>query len=275
MDLLSAEFLVIALILLASGAATGILAGVFGVGGGALMVPVLFEVFRILGVPEETGMPLAVGTSLAIIVPTSFRSYRGHLARGAVDRTLLRTWAVPIVLGVLVGAGIARYAPPEVFQGVFVLVAGANAARLISGSKRMDIAEDLPGGLGLKAYGGLIGLLSSLMGIGGGQVANIIMTLHGRAIHQAVATSAGIGLLVSIPGALGFVLAGLGQPGLPPDAIGFVSLLGLALFAPTTVLTTGLGVRLAHALSRRRLELAFGFFLLFVSLRFLYAILNG
>src|SRR5690606_20820967 len=129
MDLLSSEFLLVALLLLASGAATGILAGVFGVGGGALMVPVLFEVFRLLAIPEVTAMPLAVGTSLAIIVPTSIRSYRGHLARGAVDTALLRVWAVPVVAGVAVGAALARFAPPEVFQGVFVLVAGLNAIK--------------------------------------------------------------------------------------------------------------------------------------------------
>lgn len=275
MDLLSPEFLLVALLLLASGAATGILAGVFGVGGGALMVPVLFEVFRLLAIPEATAMPLAVGTSLAIIVPTSIRSYRGHLARGAVDTGLLRAWAVPVIAGVVVGSALARFAPPEVFQGVFVLIAGLNAVKLISGSNRWNIAPDLPRGPGLKAYGAAIGLASSLMGIGGGQVANIIMTMHGRLIHNAVATSAGIGVLVSIPGAIGYMLAGLGQPDLPADAIGFVSFLGLLLFAPTTVLTTGIGVRIAHALSRRRLEFALGVFLGLVSLRFLYAILSG
>lgn len=275
MDLLSSEFLLVALLLLASGAATGILAGVFGVGGGALMVPVLFEVFRLLDIPEVTAMPLAVGTSLAIIVPTSIRSYRGHLARGAVDTALLRVWAVPVVAGVAVGAALARFAPPEVFQGVFVLVAGLNAIKLISGSKRWNVADDLPTGVGLKIYGVVIGLASSLMGIGGGQVANIIMTMHGRLIHNTVATSAGIGVLVSIPGAIGYMLAGLGQPYLPADAIGYVSFLGLLLFAPTTVLTTGIGVRIAHALSRRRLEIALGVFLGLVSLRFLYAILTG
>ncbi len=273
MDIMSPEFLLVALLLLVSGAATGILAGVFGVGGGALMVPVLFEVFRLLAIPEASAMPLAVGTSLAVIVPTSIRSYRGHLARGAVDRALLRAWAVPVVLGVVIGAALARFAPPAVFQGVFVVVAGVNAVKLLSGS-RWNIADDLPGGTGLRACGAVIGLASSLMGIGGGQVANIIMTMHGRLIHNAVATSAGIGVLVSIPGAIGYMLAGLGQPDLPPDAIGYVSFLGLLLFAPTTVLTTGIGVRIAHALSRRRLEFAFGLFLALVSLRFLYAILT-
>jgi uncharacterized protein len=275
MEIVSPEFATLALVLLLSGAVVGVLAGVFGVGGGAVMVPVLFEVFGFLGIEDDVRMPLAVGTSLAVIIPTSIKSYRGHLSRGAVDSALLRKWAVPIVAGVLVGAVIARFAPATVFQTVFVAVAGVNAIKLISGTRRWDLAPDLPKGPLLYGYGGVIGLLSSLMGIGGGQIANIIMTLHGRPIIQAVATSAGIGVLISIPGAIGYVLAGWGQAGLPPDALGFVSLLGLVLFAPTTVLTASLGVRLAHALPRRTLELAFGIFLALVALRFLYAILTG
>jgi uncharacterized protein len=272
-DLLTAEFLIIAGALLLAGGLTGVLAGMFGVGGGALIVPVLYEVFGILGVADEVRMPLAVGTSLAIILPTSVRTYLGHRARGAVDHDLLRIWAIPIILGVALGSIIARFAPPAVFQAVFVLVAGVNAVKLISGTRMWDIAPDLPSGSALHAYGGAIGLLSSLMGIGGGQIANIIMTLHGRPIHQAVATSAGIGVLISAPGAIGYVLAGIGQPGLPAGSLGFVSMMGVLLFVPTTVLTAGIGVRIAHSLPRRTLELAFGLFLSAVCLRFLYAIL--
>ena len=145
-------------------------------------------------------MPLAVGTSLAIIIPTSVRSWRGHRARGAVDDALLKVWALPIVLGVLVGAVVARVAPAEVFQAVFIGVACVNAIKLVSGTKRWNLATDLPTGIGLRVYGWIIGLLSSLMGIGGGQITNMIMTLHGRPIHQAVATSAGVGILISVPG---------------------------------------------------------------------------
>jgi uncharacterized membrane protein YfcA len=275
MDLLSFELLAIGATLLAAGALTGMLAGMFGVGGGALIVPVLYEVFRVLDVPDDTRMPLAVGTSLAIIIPTSIRSWLSHRARGAVDASLLKVWAVPIILGVLVGSAIARFAPALVFQLVFVLVAGVNAIKLVSGTKRWDIAAELPTRVPLRVYGGVIGLFSSLMGIGGGQIANIIMTTHGRPIHQAVATSAGIGVLISVPGAIGYMLAGWGQPGLPLDAIGFVSLMGFILFVPTTLLTASLGVRLAHSLSSRALELAFGIFLSIVCLRFIHAILVG
>jgi uncharacterized membrane protein YfcA len=275
MELISLDFLMIAVALLAAGALTGVLAGLFGVGGGALIVPVLFELFGVLDVPDDTRMPLAVGTSLAIIIPTSIRSWLGHRSRGAVDEALLRAWAVPIFLGVAAGAVIAKYAPAVIFQSVFVLVAGLNAIKLISGTKLWDIGHDLPSGPALRAYGGLIGVLSSLMGIGGGQIANIIMSLHGRPMHQAVATSAGIGVLISVPGAIGYMLAGWGHVGLPPDAIGFVSLIGVCLFVPTTILTANLGVRMAHGLSGRSLEIAFGTFLAVVCLRFVYAIAVG
>lgn len=269
---LTPELFLLAGLLLVAGALTGVLAGVFGVGGGALMVPVLYETFGFMGYAEEVRMPLAVGTSLAIIIPTSIKSYRAHRARGAVDDALLRAWAVPIVLGVLVGAGIARFAPTLLMQGIFVVVAGVNAVKLISGTVKWNIGTELPGGWALRAYGAVIGLLSSLMGIGGGQIANIIMTLHGRSMLNAVATSAGIGVLISVPGAIGYIFAGLGRGDIPPGSIGFVSLLGVALFVPTTLLTAGFGVRLAHNLSRRRLELGFGIFLLLVSARFVWAI---
>ena len=265
-----ADLAVLAVALLAAGALTGVLAGLFGVGGGAVIVPILFEVFGILGIDDEVRMPLAVGTSLAIIIPTSIRSFRGHYLKGAVDMSVLRAWAVPVVLGSL----IARYADPWLFMLVFILVAGVNAIKLLFGNEKWRVAMDLPKGLALRAYGGLIGLLSALMGIGGGQISNIIMTLHNRGIHQAVATSAGLGVLISVPGALGYIYAGWGREGLPPDAIGFVSLLGLILVVPTTLLTAQIGVNLAHAWPKRKLEVAFGIFLAIVCARFVYAILT-
>ena len=261
--------LAIAGMLALAGAATGVLAGIFGVGGGAISVPILFFSFGLIGVAEEIAMPLAVGTSLAIIIPTSIKSARAHHAKGAVDMAVVRAWAVPVLLGVMLGAVIARFAAPWVFQAVFVFVAGTNAVKLLFGKASWRVADDLPTGGRLQVYGSLVGLFSALMGIGGGAISNLIMTLHGRPIHQAVATSAAVGVLISIPGSIGYVLAGWGKAGLPIGSLGFVSLLGFALIVPTTLLTTGFGVRLAHRLSRRSLERAFGCFLALVSLRFL------
>jgi uncharacterized membrane protein YfcA len=257
-----------------AGLVTGVLAGLFGVGGGAITVPILFEVFRVLGIEPGIAMPLAVGSSLAIIIPTSIRSARGHYRKGAMDTSVLRAWAVPIVIGVAMGAVVASYAPPTVFQGVFVVVGLLNATKLLFGRESWRLAADMPKGFGLRIWGWLVGILSALMGIGGGAISTMILTLHGRPIHQAIATSAGVGVLISIPGAIGYVIAGWGRAGLPPDALGFVSLLGVALIVPTTLMTTQIGVNLAHSMPRRRLEVLFGLFILTVCARFLYAMLS-
>ena len=265
------DFAFFALSLAAAGAVTGVLAGVFGVGGGALIVPVLYELFRFMGVPEDVRMPLAVGTSLAIIVPTSIRSYVAHKARGGVDMTIIRAWAIPTVIGVIVGSALARFAPPVVFKLVFVFVAGLSASRLL-GNFSWRLGDDLPKGPLMTFYGLVIGVLSALMGIGGGQLSSMFMTLYNRPIHQAVSTSAGMGVIISIPGAIGYLLAGMDKTGLPPGSIGYVSLVGLVLFAPVSVWTAPLGVKLAHAMPKRTLERAFGIFLLLVSARFVSSI---
>jgi uncharacterized membrane protein YfcA len=258
--------------LIVAGAAVGFLAGLFGIGGGAISVPVFYEIFGILGYAPHVAMPLAVGTSLAVIVPTSIQSARGHYLKGTVDMDLLRTWALPILLGVVGGAAIARYAEPQVFQIVFIVVAIVNATKLLAGGSGWRVRDSLPGRWALRGYGVVIGLLSALMGIGGGAISNLIMTLHGVQIHRSVSTSAGVGVLIAIPGTLGYMAAGYGRPDLPPDAIGFVSLATFALTIPTSLLTARLGVALAHALSRRALETSFGIFLLLVCARFVWDI---
>lgn len=266
-------FLTLIIALIVSGAAIGFLAGLFGVGGGGISVPVFFEVFVALGYPAETAMPVAVGTSLAVIVPTSILSARAHHAKGTLSIDILRIWAVPILLGVVIGAFIARIAPPEVFQIAFVLVASINALKFLTGGKGWHFQDELPGLWTMRLAGTGIGLISAIMGIGGGAVSSLFLTLYGLPIHRAVSTSAGVGVLIAVPGTMGYVLAGLGKEGLPPTSLGFVSLAAFAVTIPTSLLTARLGVSLAHRLSRRKLEIAFGVFLLLVSARFLYALL--
>jgi uncharacterized protein len=259
--------------ILVGGVVTGILAGLFGIGGGAVIVPVLYEVFRVLGVPDEVRMQLCVGTSLAIIVPTTIRSYLAHRAKGLVMHDVLRRWALASVIGVGVGAAAAAFAPAALFKLAFVVIASVIAVKLLSGRESWRIAEDLPGGIVMRSYGFLVGLASSLMGISGGSVANMILTLHGKAIHNAVATSAGLGVPITIAGTLGYMLAGLPhQALLPPLSIGFVSLLGFAGVAPVSTLTASYGARLAHRLPKRKLEIAFGLFLLAAAMRFLFSL---
>lgn len=267
-----AHLLPVILALVASGGVIGLLAGLFGIGGGAISVPVFFELFRVLGYPEDIRMPMAVGTSLAVIIPTSISSVRGHMRKGTVDLDLLKAWIVPVLLGVMIGSVIARHADPLVFQIVFILVAGINAAKLLLGGAGWRLRDGLPGWFALRLYGAVIGLASALMGIGGGAITNLLLTLHGVPIHRAISTAAGVGVLIAIPGTIGYMWAGSGRAGLPIDAIGFVSWLTFALTVPTTLLTTRIGVGLAHRLSRRALETAFGLFLLTVCARFIWDI---
>jgi uncharacterized membrane protein YfcA len=267
------DLVFLAISLVAAGAITGLLAGVFGVGGGAVIVPILYEVFRVIGVPEDVRMPLCVGTSLAVIIPTSIRSFNAHRAKGMVDMSILKIWAVPVVLGVIAGSYIARFAPADLFKIIFVVVAVFSALRLLFASDRWQLGKDMPGRVLMTIYGGVIGVLSALMGIGGGQLSSLFMTFYGRPIHQAVATSSGLGVLISIPGALGFIYAGWPKMDvLPPLSLGYVSLIGFILFIPTSIWTAPIGARLAHRLSKRKLEVVFGLFLLIVAARFIWSL---
>ena len=279
----SRELIELALLLIAVGALSGFMAGLFGIGGGAILVPVFYECFRLAGVPLEVRMPLCIGTSLAIIIPTSLSSFRAHYKRGAVDMDILRRWWLPIVLGVLAGSVTARYAPERLFKIVFVMVAWSAAARLLLARETWKLGDDVPKGFLMRVYGFFVGLLSTLMGVGGGLFANLLMTFYGRPIHQAVATSSAIAVLISIPGAIGYVYAGWPAATRFPDvaalqmpfAIGYVSLIGALLVMPTTLITAPLGVRVAHALSKRALEMAFGTYLFIVGSRFAVSLLQG
>ncbi len=256
-----------------AGILVGILAGLFGIGGGAIIVPVLYQVFDALGVPEDVRMQLCVGTSLAIIVPTTVRSYFAHKKKGAVIPDVVRIWAVPAVAGVAIGAVAASYAPAAVFKIAFMIFAAFIGIRMLHGADRWSLGKELPRRRVLTAYGFITGLISSLVGVSGGAVSNAVLTLYGQTMQRAVATSAGIGVPITIAGTFGYMLAGWRhQAELPPLSIGFVSLIGLVLMAPVSSYTASYGVRLAHWLPRRKLEVGFGIFLMFVSLRFLISL---
>src|SRR6201986_1217673 len=278
-----AELGELAALMIFVGSLAGFFAGLFGVGGGAILVPVFYECFGLVGVPLEVRMPLCVGTSLAIIIPTSIRSFRAHYARGAVDMKILRQWWLPVLLGVVAGSVTARYAPERLFKVVFVMVAWSAAARLLLGRETWKFGDDFPKGPLMRIYGLGIGILSTLMGVGGGLFSNLRMTFYGRPIHQGIATSSALAVLISIPGALGYVYAGWpaaahypGGAALQlPFAIGYVSLIGAVLVMPTSLLTAPLGVRAAHAMSKRTLELAFGSYLFIVGGRFVISLLSA
>jgi uncharacterized membrane protein YfcA len=263
----------LALAVMAAGLVTGVLAGLFGIGGGAVIVPALYEVFRLLDVPEDVRMQLCVGTSLAIIVPTAVRSYVTHRRMGAVIPNVVGTWAPPAVLGVVAGSAVAALASGAIFKIAFVIFATCISVKMLFGGG-WSLGANLPGSTAQRGYGFLTGLVSALVGVGGGSVSNAVLTLYGKPIQQAVATSAGIGVPITIVGTIGYVLAGWRHMAvLPPLSLGFVSIIGLLLMAPVSTLVAPFGARMAHRLSKRQLEIAFGLFLLLVSLRFIGSLL--
>jgi uncharacterized protein len=265
------EIALLAGALLAAGLVTGLLAGLLGIGGGGVLVPVLYELFGVLGGADAVRMHLAVGTSLAVIVPTSLRSFAGHRARGAVDMDLVRSMALWVVAGVGLGAVLARYSNDAVLKSIWVGAATLIALKLVFG-REWRLGDAIPGQPFRAIYGTVVGLLSTLMSVGGGVFITALMTFYGQAMQRAVATSSAFGPIIAIPGTLGFVWAGWHAAGRPAGSLGYVSLLGALLIVPTSVLAAPLGVRIAHGISRRKLELAFATFLAVVGVRFLLSL---
>ena len=260
--------------LLVGGALTGFVAGLLGIGGGAILVPMLYELFRILGVDQSALMHLSVATSLAVIVPTSIQSARKHDERGALDRELLRHIALPAVLGVLIGVVIAKFAPGDALKAVYIVVCLFIAAKLSAGEGAWQLGTRMPEGMPGKTVGTVIGILSTLIGVGGGAMMTSYMTLYGRSILNSVATSAGLGPIIAIPATLGYIWAGWRVDTLPIGSVGYVSVLGALIVAPLSVITAPLGVSVAHGVSRRTLELAFATFLTIVAIRFFFDVIN-
>lgn len=269
------EFAILVIAMLGAGVAAGVIAGLLGVGGGIVVVPVLEWVFELLGVPADVRMHAAVGTSLAVIIPTSIASARAHHQRGAVDVPLAKRWTPFIVIGAAIGIFIASRVGGSVLTGIFGLVALLVAIKMVLPLDQLTLATEVPRSVATAIIPTTIGTISTMMGIGGGSMSVPALTLMSEPIHRAIGTSALFGLVISIPGAIGFVYAGWGNELLPAGSLGFVNLIGFALIAPTTVFAAPLGARLAHALSRRHLSLMFGMFLLLISVRMIWQTINS
>ncbi len=267
--------LLFALALLTAGVVAGILAGLLGVGGGIVIVPVLFHLLSALGVDDAVRMHIAVGTSLATIIPTSIRSTLSHRKKGAVDEDILRSWAVPLVAGVLIGTIAADFSSGQMLTLIFAVVALLAAFNMAYAKEEWRLGEHLPDGSTKNGMVGVMGFFCAMMGIGGGTFGVTAMTLFGVPIHRAVGTAAGLGLIIAIPGTIGFIISGWGAPLRPPLSLGYVNLLGFALIVPATVLAAPLGVRLAHWMDRTTLKRAFALFLAITSVRMFWDLWGG
>lgn len=268
-DFINHELLTLTAMMLLTGAVGGVIAGMLGVGGGIVIVPVLDLVLMSMGVDPSVRMHVAVATSLATIIPTAISSSRAHHAKGAVDMPQLKRWSVAIFLGAIVGVLVASRVTGDVLSAVFGVIALLVAIKMLLPLEGRHIADTIPGGPGGQLLPFAIGGISSMMGIGGGTLSVPTMTLFNFPIHRAVGTAALFGLLISVPATIAFVITGWNVPDLPPGSLGYVNLIGLAIIAPVSFFTAPWGARIAHALSKRQLSILFGLFLAVVSARML------
>ena len=250
-----------------SGILSGFLAGLLGVGGGIIVVPVLYHVLLSLGFSQDIIMHVSVATSLAIIIPTGWRSYVAHKRNNAVDESLLRKWLMPTLIGSALGAIIAGLISGFYLTLFFATIALLVCINLLMSNENFRIGKELPTGILSYNIPLFVGSFSSMLGIGGGTFNVSIMSLFGMPIHKAVGTSAGLGFFLSIPGTLFFILTGFYISDLPPGSLGYVNLLGLVLIAPLASISAPLGAKYAHSLPKKILTRIFAIFLFLTSIR--------
>lgn len=268
MDLASLSDIAVPLAsLLAAGLFAGFAAGIFGIGGGFVVVPALFIVLPLLGGSKEAIAHVAIGTSAATIIVTSIRSLLAHAKRGAVEFEILRTWAPWIIVGDGIGVLLAGRVDGHVLTMIFaigVFLMSLNFLLPKVGNK--VVSQNMPSGIMRVGIAGGLGTFSALLGIGGGTIAIMVMTLCGRSIHKAIATASGIGTLIAIPSAIGFAIIGLGAKDLPWGSLGYVNVPATITVACMSVLTAPLGVAAAHSLPAAALKKVFGIYLIVIAI---------
>lgn len=251
----------------------GLIAGLLGVGGGIVLVPVMFWMFTLINFPEPIAAHMAVATSLATIVFTSVSSMRAHHKRGAVDFELLKRWGPAIAIGALSGGLAARWFDGGVLTGIFGTVALLIAINLAI-PRTLVISGRLPHPAVQGAIGVIIGFISSLMGIGGGTLGVPTLAAFSYPIHRAVGTAAAFGFVIAVPAAIGFIVSGWEVPGRPPLSLGYVSLAAAAIILPFTITLAPVGARLAHALEPIWVKRAFALFLVITAIKMLHSALT-
>ncbi len=266
--------LLLAVSLITTGAIAGILAGLLGVGGGIVIVPVLFILFDWLNIPPQVAMHVAVATSLATIIPTSIASARAHYKRGSIDLELLKSWAPLIFVGALGGGILSKFLASSSLTLIFGVIALLVAVNMAV-PRKIVLAESLPAGVLTRgAIPGLIGMFSALMGIGGGTLSVPVLSAFSTPIHRAVGTAAAFGLVIAVPAVLGFIWAGWSVDLRPPLSLGYVNIPAAVLIFSCSVFTAPLGAKLAHNLNPANLKKAFALFLFITALRMLWVALG-
>ena len=264
-----------ALAMLATGVVSGVMAGLLGVGGGSIIVPVLAAALGLMHFGNDVIQHIAVGTSLAVIIPTGISSARSHHKRGAVDMRVLKLWAPVIFIATLTGGLMARWYSGDVLRVVFGVLALVIAANIVLPFQERLIGHLRSSDLAHRVSAALVGYLSALMGIGGGSFT--VPTLHafGAPMHTSVGTSAAIGVAIAIAGTIGFMISGWGVAGLPPLSVGYVNVVAFLFIAVTAYLAAPLGASLAHRLNQRALKLVFAAFMAFVGLSMIWKAIAG
>jgi uncharacterized membrane protein YfcA len=253
--------------LLVSGLLAGFAGGVFGIGGGFVVVPALLLMLPLLGGDHSQYAHIAIGSSAATIIVTSIRATVAHARRGAVEFAILRSWAPWVILGDGCGVLLASHVDGRVLTLIFasgVMLMSLNF--LVPGLNQKVVSQEMPSGVLRASIAGGLGTFSSLLGIGGGVIAIMVMTLCGRSIHRAVATASGIGTLIAVPSAIGFAIIGFGLPQLPWGSLGYVNLPATIAIASMSILTAPLGVAAAHAMEPAVLKRIFGIYLVAIAI---------
>lgn len=261
--------------LMATGVVSGIAAGLLGIGGGAIIVPALSNALLLLGYDAEVVQHVAVGTSLAIIIPTGIMSARSHHKRGAVDMSVFKLWVPFIVAGTFIGGLMAGWYSGDVLRIVFAVMAFVIALNIVTGLQTKVMGHLHGSGLTHRISAVVVGYISSLMGIGGGSLTVPTLVAFGSSMHTAVGTSAAIGVAIALSGTLGFVISGWGETGLPPLSLGYVNLMALVLVGVLAAVFAPVGAALAHRLDQKTLKYVFAVFLVAVGLNMLWKVVAG
>ncbi len=272
-DILYQELLVYFIGLLITGVIGGLIAGLFGVGGGIVIVPILFWIFTSLNFPNEILMHMAIGSSLATIIPTSISSAIAHYHRGSIEIDIIKKWAPGIFLGAIVGGLSGKYFSVNELKYLFASIAFLVALNMFF-KEPLRLGNNFPKSRLLNIImSSLIGLVSSLMGVGAGTLGVPALVALSVPIHKAIGTAAALGLFIAVPATLGLAFSGFNIPNRPPMSIGYVNLIAFFIMFPLTVFFAPVGVKLAHRINQRALKSIFGIFLIITSIKMLSSII--